>query len=74
MAARMEIAEWGREKAVHVLETHRMLSVLQEAQQSQSVHSRFEHRCAKTGQFCSTLDGAVGEADNQLSEMTVKER
>lgn len=49
-----------------------MLSVLQEAQQSQSVHSRFEHRRAKTGQFCSTLDTVVREADNQLSEMMVK--
>jgi len=51
-----------------------MLSVLQEAQQSQSVHSHFEHRRAKTGQFSSTLDTAVREVNKHLSETTVKER
>lgn len=51
-----------------------MLFVVQEAQQSQSVHSCLEHRCAKTGQSCSTLDTAVREVENQLSELMVRER
>lgn len=51
-----------------------MLSVLQETQQSQSIHSHFQHRRAKTGQFCSTFYTAARAADSQFPEVIVQER
>lgn len=50
-------------------------SVLQEAQQGQSIHSHLEHRRAKAGQFCSTLGVVVvvRGMDKQPSEVTVEE-
>lgn len=46
----MEMAEWGREEAALCPGSSRLLSVPQEAQQSQDVHSHSQHRRAKAGE------------------------
>lgn len=46
----MEMAEWGREKAALCPGSSWLLSVPQEAQQSQDVHSHSQHRRAKAGE------------------------